>query len=344
MSLKDVVSLDYEAKEKLYGLMSEIIEKATDDQDGAQINRVEESLNRFVMREWNLLVSRAIESAVSFVNGVQRETLREADQRKIERRLETILSEIDEKIRSRLESEVTKIYKLNRTRFQNQHKLKKRMSKSELLKADFGSSDELIIDALSKLHLISVSDHYSNNHKTFISEMIKTNVIDRGLPKKEAGIALKEQLSRRLGGFEQSVPETIRSQGQLAASAYFDGLSATTVTRARNFGQINLMDEAGVTRVIWSSVEDERTSEICLAMNGRVFTLDLVKAQQNRILEQTSADAVKELFPWRKDLSEFGLGRGDRVSSYEASQLLAENGVPIVPPAHFRCRSELIPG
>ena len=173
--------------------------------------------------------------------------------------------------------------------------------------------------------------------------MIKTNVIDKGLPKKEAGKILKEQLSSRLGGFEQSVPESIRNQGQRAAAAYFEGLSATTVTRARNFGQIGLMEEAGITQVVWSSVEDERTSEICLAMNGRVFTIDLVKAQQSKILEQTTADAVKELFPWRKDLSEFGLRRGDKLSSHEASKTLAENGVPIVPPAHFRCRSELVP-
>src|SRR3989344_1095175 len=344
MSLKDAVNLRYEVKEQIHDLISEIIEKSTNDQDGSKINRIESGLNRFVMREWNLLVSQAIKSVISFVTKVPREKLKSSDQAKIEKRLESILSKIDERIKSRLETDTARIYKANRARFQNLHKLKKRTNKSEILKAKFESSDQLIVEALTRLHLISASDHYANNHKAFISDMIKINVIDRGLPKKEAGQFLRNQLSSRLGGFEQSVPETIRNQGQLAASAYFEGLSATTVTRARNFGQIDLMEEAGVSTVVWSSVEDERTSEICLLMNGRVFTLELVRAQQNRILEQTSADAVKELFPWRKDLSEFKLGRGEGLSSHETSKLLAESGVPIVPPAHFRCRSELVPG
>lgn len=341
MSLKDVANLDFEAKEHLYGLMSEVIEKSTDDQDGAEINRIEETLNRFVMREWNLLVTAAIKDVVSFTNNISGKSLKDSDQKKIERRLENSLSQIDDRIQPRVETDVTRIYKVNRNRFQSRHRLKSR--KSEIVKADFASTDQMTVEALARLHLISANDHYSNNHKAFISEMIRSNVIERGLPKREAGQALREQLASRLGGFDVSVPETIRSQGQRAAAAYFNGLSSTTVTRARNFGQINLMDEVGVAQVVWSSVIDNRTSEICLLMHGRVFTLDLVKAQQNKILEQTSADAVKELFPWRKDLSEFSLKPGERLSSYETSQLLAASGVPIVPPAHFRCRSELIP-
>lgn len=343
MSLKGAANLDFEAKENLYGLISEVIEKSTDDQDGAEVNRIEETLNRFVIREWNLLVTAAIKDVVSFTNNISGKSLKDSDQKKIERRLENSLSKIDDRIKPRVETDVTRIYKVNRNRFQSRHRLKIRSSKSEIVKADFGSTDQMTVEALSRLHLISANDHYSNNHKAFISEMIRSNVIGRGLPKREAGQALREQLAGRLGGFDASVPETIRSQGQRAAAAYFDGLSSTTVTRARNFGQINLMDEVGIAQVVWSSVIDDRTSEICLLMHGRVFTLDLVKAQQNKILEQTSADEVKELFPWRKDLSEFNLKPGERLSSYETSQLLAASGVPIVPPAHFRCRSELIP-
>lgn len=344
MSLKGAANLDYEIKEQIFDLVSEIIEKSTNDQDGSRINRIEGGLNRFVIRQWNLLITDAIKNVASFVIKVPGETLKPSDQAKIEKRIEKALSGFKEKIGPRVTSDITKIYKENRSRFQNLHKLNKSVSKNEILKVKFDSSDQLIVEALTRLHLISANDHYTNNHKEFISEMIKKNVIDRGLPKKEAGRELGEQISRRLGGFDQAVPESIRNQGQLAASAYFEGLSATTVTRARNFGQIALMEEAGIAQVVWSSVEDERTSEICLAMNGRVFTIDLVKAHQNRILEQTTSDEVKELFPWRKDLSEFGLKRGERLSSREASQMLAEKGVPIVPPAHFRCRSELVPG
>src|SRR3990167_2834684 len=100
MSLKDAVKLEYEVKEQIHDLMSEIIEKSTNDQDGSEINRIENGLNRFVMREWNLLVSEAIKSIVSFVNKVPREKLKSSDRAKIEKRLESILSKIDEKIKS----------------------------------------------------------------------------------------------------------------------------------------------------------------------------------------------------------------------------------------------------
>ena len=340
MSLRAAADcFSYEGKEQLCDLLSEIIEKATGDQDGNAVNRVERSLNRFVIRQWNLLVTEAIKSVLSYVNKVSASTLKTTDQKKIEKTIETTLSKITSKVETKVKSDIEQIYKLNLSRFQSTHKIGKR----NVQKAGLANTDQLIVDTLTKLHLISVNDHYTNNHKAFISEMIKQNVIDQGLPKKEAGTVLQEQISQRLGGFDQAVPESIRNQGQGAASAYFEGLSATSVTRARNFGQINLMDEAGITQVMWSSVMDDRTSDICASMNGRVFTIDMVKAQQTRILEQDTSDAVANLYPWRKDLSEFNLKPGERLSSFEASNLLASSGVPIVPPAHFRCRSELVP-
>ena len=207
---------------------------------------------------------------------------------------------------------------------------------------------------------ILIASKTDTNAVSFLSEikqkllrpkMVEVFGVQQSSPWNDGSIRVKARASDA----KEDTIETIGIGGAIASKHYdmivaddlideSNSISATTVTRARNFGQIDLMEEADITTVVWSSVEDERTSEICLLMNGRIFTLDLVKAQQNRILEQTSADAVKELYPWRKDLSEFKIGRGERLSSHETSKLLAESGVPIVPPAHFRCRSELIPG
>ena len=362
----NAVKISFEKKEKIFDLLSEIIEKV--DGKLSSIYRIEKSLNRFISRRWNLTATKAIKSALSILDKNQNKKITKSDVRFIESHIESGFSDFDSQIKVRLRNDLEKIYKISRNLFHERLKVhgsnqvsfdgkkiaslnvEKFFKKVLIEKQDgdeglvsFDSTDKAAIDNLTRLYLVAVNDFYPNLHKDQISKIINDAVFGKGLAKREAGEFLQKELSRRLGGFDESVPESILRQGQRSISSYFEGLSTTTVTRARNFGQISLMDEIGVLEVIWVSVEDDRTSEICLAMNGRVFTIDQVKEQMSAILSLQSSEDLKSNFGWRKDLSEFGLRIGDRLSSFETSQLLVQSGVPIVPPAHFRCRSELVP-
>lgn len=357
----------YAQKETLYNLINEAIEKSVGDKDGRKINRLEKGMTRFIARQWNLLVTKAISKAVDEIDARSPHPVTEREGKKILSTLESEISKVSKKTEARISTDIEKIYEANRTQFRGRFRLREeknlyfdekvvsdieinkalscevlKQSKESFTKV-LSEADKLAVENLARLHRLGVGDHFSNNHKKFISEMIDNAVVRQGMPKKQAGEFLMERLSRRLGGFQQSVPASLKSAGQRAASAYFEGLSATSVTRARNFSQINLMDEVGITRLTWASIIDNRTSQICAEMNGRVFTIQQVKAQKNSILEQETAEALKSNFGWKKNLSEFGLRAGEGLNSAEASDLLARNGVPIIPPAHFRCRSELVP-
>ena len=102
------------------------------------------------------------------------------------------------------------------------------------------------------------------------------------------------------------------------------------------------MSEAGVTQVQFSAVIDHRTSEVCLQMNGRIFTIEQAKTNMDNILGQDSIEGLKTVAPWFRDLSSFGVGAGEKLTDSITSSRLAEAGV-IIPPLHFRCRSEIVP-
>lgn len=358
----------FETKEKLYNILSEVIEKASGDKGEAELLRIESNLVRFTVFQWNRTATKAIKAALSSFDTRSSNPVSKTDVKRILMRLDREFSQFQKKVDVRTKNDIEKLFKKSKKLFRDRFKVKpneksvffdqrkihvgniEKLITLPLLKqgdelADFvfTSTDRATVANISRLHLIAAGEHFTNNYKATISNLINESVFQRGMPKREAGEFLRDELSKRLGGLDQTVPEALRHQGQRAANAYFEGLSVTTVNRARNFGNINLMDEVGILQVVWASIIDNRTSEICLEMNGRVFTLEMVKAQQRSILEEETSEGIKEKFGWRKNLSEFGLRAGERLSSIEAAQLLVDSGVPIVPPAHFRCRSELQP-
>jgi len=358
----------FETKEKLYNILSEVIEKASGDKGEAELIRIENGLTRFTALQWNRTATKAIKAAVGSFDTRSSNPVSKTDVRRILMHLDREFHQLQKKIEARTKKDIEKLFKKSKKIFRDRFEVKpneksvffdqrkiqvgsiEKLVASPILKqgedlADlvFTSTDQATVANISRLHLIAAGEHFSNNHKATISNLINEGVFQRGMPKRQAGEFLRDELSKRLGGLDRAVPEALRRQGQRSANAYFEGLSVTSVTRARNFGNINLMDEVGVLQVVWASIIDNRTSEICLDMNGRVFTLEMVKAQQRAILDEETSEGIKEKFGWRKNLSEFGLRAGERLSSIEAAQLLADSGVPIVPPAHFRCRSELQP-
>lgn len=365
--------ISFKQKEKIFFLLSEIIDRTTEktvgDNDGARINRVEKGMVRAIMREWNNRATKGVFKAVEKIDSESNRKFSSIDKKNVLAELDTAFVGLKRAVSRRMRNDIQKIYRINKRLFFK--RLRVDVEKKEVWFLDYQiksykwpitkQEDEIpaplapsaaiivtVIDRqttkeLVRLNNLAIGDHYPKNMRKEVIDIIDNAVIKQGLPKREAGKFLERELSKKLGGFIRTVPKSIRQQGQRSISSYFEGLSATTVTRARSFSSLNLMREAEIQSYVWASVLDERTSTICIQMDGRVFEIKIGVEQMEKLLEMESGEDLKENFGWRRDLSEFNLKEGQKLSSKETARLLAENGVPIVPPAHWRCRSEIFP-
>lgn len=143
--------------------------------------------------------------------------------------------------------------------------------------------------------------------------------LQQGLGRKEVAKALQAALSER---FAQSL-------------SYWQGLSATVLTRSSVMGTTQALIEAKAKTYEFLAVNDERTSEICRHLDGKIFKVEVARDIRDRLLNSKSPEEAKEVAPWPT---------GDRLQealgTSNASDL-AGMGIA-VPALHFHCRSEII--
>lgn len=158
-----------------------------------------------------------------------------------------------------------------------------------------------------------------------------------------------------------------KANGLNKPKEYWNVYSYATMNRARTNTQLVTFKEAGFTHYRFVAVMDERTSDICRALDGRVWTVSgaLQKFSSVDAASPYSYDAVKDVLPWvrnrkadsgetemyvkYRDGSEFvvgsisrsGVGTSDDAGDYShmASSASLEAAGIMMPPLHGRCRS-----
>lgn len=363
--------LPFEKKEAMFNLLSEKMEKATDDGDGDKINRIEKSMVRALTKNWNSVSTKAINKALkTFPKNEKRFTKKDSD--KVLRSLDSSYKNVENKTKSRVEEDLEAIYRVNKVRFGKQFKLnptdkavifqgyhfdplKKAVVRhnkfvqsiiwqddlEEKLKAiEIGINDRLAFENLARLQNTAIGDHYPKTLKPRVSKTLQ-KALDRGLNHADTSATLESELTQILGGEASSIPASVGT-GKASTAAYFEMLSATNVTYARNFGQIELMSEVGITELVFQAIIDNLTSVVCTQMDGRVFTIEQAIEHRNKVLEMPDVESLKEFAPFRRNLDDFKLTAGTDLTRPEVQDKLAKAGV-IVPPLHGRCRSELNP-
>lgn len=346
MNIDQLALLPFERRVQLHTVLSEAIErvlnKVEGDNDGEKINRMEKSLTRELVREHNKVATRANRRALRTFDNNSESPFTESDEQRLLRALERGFRGLSNKTENRIANDIEEIYKTAKVRFARQQNIiAKNIRKADELAqgVNFGIIDEASITQLSKLTTTAIGDHFPTNLKPRVSQAIQRGVFDKGLNKAQAGEFLKKELTRINGGNAfASVPRSVQAQGLNSVNAYYEGLSATNVTTARNFANIEHMDEAGVTRIQFAAIIDNRTSEICQQMDGRIFTIEQAKDFRQQYLDAENVEQVKSFATWHKNLQSIP---GNQSGSDISSQDLAQAGV-IVPPLHFRCRSELV--
>lgn len=181
--------------------------------------------------------------------------------------------------------------------------------------------DQAAKDFLAQNQMYWIGEHYGAEVGPRIAETVQQTIIEAGLGRQEAGNALKEIFDGEFG------PKS---------DAYWQGTAASAATRSRNMGHVESFVEGGFTELEFVAVMDERTSDICRALNGKVFRVEWVVQQRDALLAAATPEEARAVAPWPKtDKDSIELLR-----SLTPAQLAA-SGV-MTPPLHFFCRSILV--
>jgi len=148
---------------------------------------------------------------------------------------------------------------------------------------------------------------------------------------------------------------------------YWDVVAMAFANRARTHTQLAAFDEAGIERFRFEAVLDSVTSHVCRFMHGREFSVSRAVQRFDQVERADDPEAIVDLQPWvqtgadeegnqvlffkrggRRSLvaqiDEPALGRPDQVGRYSramSNEQLESAGI-CVPPAHARCRSNIV--
>lgn len=372
-SFTTVHSLPFREKEKIHEAVSDIIEKITRRRDQRNL-RLEKSLARYIVSEWNPRADEAVRDGVrvaSKANPKAKFTKKQLN--KVLTVTASAFVGIEGDVEKRVLRDVQLVYANTKAMFTGQFQKKgeelyftslskgkpmvkqvkswnsssaktKAVSKATISGVNFSIVDVETTKQLGKLVNVAIGDHFESYRKPLISNSIEKYVLEEGMTNEQAAEFLQDDLTRYLGGDKVSaaVPESVAALGENSVNSYFENLVSTNMNWAQNFSRVNSMKEAGITRYQLAVVVDDSTSDICLSMEGRVFELKHAIDYMDTILQAEDVASVKEFAGWRDDLSEFNLSEGEKLDDASAADVLAANGMSM-PPYHGHCRTEVEP-
>lgn len=188
--------------------------------------------------------------------------------------------------------------------------------------ASFSLADQDAITGLADSGLFWIGEHYGDalDRDRLLGEVAR--MVVRGQGRIKGGELLRAAFGAE---FHRS-------------DVYWQGLSATVATRARSFGALSGMEATGALTYEYVNPVDERTSDVCRALDGTRFTVKGGIELRDRLIGANAPadpEGWKAIAPWPKvrDLQAPG---GGLLSPGE----LQAKGIAW-PPLHFHCRSTI---
>lgn len=169
-----------------------------------------------------------------------------------------------------------------------------------------------IVNGMAKSAKYYTNGYFNNQVMPAVVDAVHSAVLNGATPDGEELNAIRALLDRRL----RSVP-------------YWNLVANAAASRAYHYGYLKAGIASGLATVQFVAIIDERTSAICISMNGTQWRAQDVALLADRIAD-AEGDAVKEIAPWVKPTDIAGMSSGD----------LLAMGV-VIPPLHGRCRSQL---
>lgn len=177
-------------------------------------------------------------------------------------------------------------------------------------------------DKKSLEYLRSVDNFYVGKHLGGFNNYV-VNAIDEAV---QSGFGVKDMVRLMIEKMGDVV------DGQFWKYAM---VARTSANRIRNWSRILAFDAELVSEVEFVAMMDERTSEVCEAMNGAVFEVSKIVSKIQEV-EAAGEDRLPEVSPFPK-IEDILAEDGTRLSDRE----LEDAGI-VVPPLHPYCRSVMV--
>lgn len=218
------------------------------------------------------------------------------------------------------------------------------VKKAEATKIDIAFKmtklDKGVVRALAKDGPYWLGEFYESHLSQRIAEVGYNVTVEGGFGREAAGRTMKDVLRQEFaleGGV--TLESTIPARFSGNVDNYTRIVSANVAQRSRVYSGISAMHGAGIVRYQFSAVMDERTSEICQEMNGRIFTVASGVRQLEAVAAAETPEAFMEAHPWPRNADAIREIAGKGSFTEQNSNL--EKGEVILPPLHGMCRSSV---
>lgn len=217
--------------------------------------------------------------------------------------------------------------------------------------------DQRIIDHLVRTQAHYVRDEYGRRREGF--SRVAREVVADGLGKGLGRDEITNDLVERFGPMA----------GINRSRAYWNVIAGTYANRSRTWAQLASFEEAGIERYVFEAVLDERTTDQCAFLHGRVFEVGRAQQLYRDVEDSGDPESVVDTQPWiRAGRDESGnrilftesrsgartlvaevvqsrVGQRDALGEFRngrSTAELAEMGA-CTPPLHANCRSTINP-
>jgi len=181
----------------------------------------------------------------------------------------------------------------------------------------FNQADQEALIWLSTDQNYWIGEHYNSQLKEKMLNSAK-EIVDQSLDRKEAAKLFRDV-------FEENFRKS---------NNYWESLGDHIVTRSREFGRTSAYEKAEIEYIKIDAVLDERTSDICRHMDGRIISVKKLIKQRDDLMNAKTPEETKKIAPWlsKKEIETKVIG----VETEKLPKGLA------MPPYHFRCRTRTV--
>jgi hypothetical protein len=188
----------------------------------------------------------------------------------------------------------------------------------------YGNKQKVTVETLSKQNLFWIGKHYGPE----IDNKLKPKLIDA----MNEGWTNKQLADELLGMFNNLNRNP----------KYWEGFAENAMTRTKSIASVEAFEKHQIETAQIVAIMDERTTEICQELNGRIISVEKMIEVKNKLLDvQTdgkSSDEVRAEFenivPFWKDAED--------IKGQSTAQIQKEHTGIGLPPYHWRCRTEVI--
>lgn len=223
------------------------------------------------------------------------------------------------------------------------------------IQAVWDAADERVVRQVRNSQSHFIRDAYGRRQIGMSAEARR--VVSRGVRAGYDSTTIGNALSQRMA-----------AQGLIRAESYWSTVSSIYSARSRQYGLFRGYDEAGIEQARFEAVLDERTTEQCYFMDGKILNIGQTVQRFRDVADDPDPEAVvdrqpfmqlgkdkngKEILYYKKggnrvvvaDVKNAARGTKDGSGSYRqrvSDDKLADAGIG-PPPLHGKCRSTTTP-